>query len=150
MGNNMLQKAIQFAKLPIILSMIVTPVRFSLELLGLPDYAIFLIGLLWLTIGYAIYWGVKHFKEDNPYKLLLLILVIFSPISRIPVFLLWWIDTTWDIGTHYNIFADWQQALVSQLFYGSLVQIIPGMIIGGIVIYFRRGKLDAGVDKLEN
>ena len=137
----MFRKAFQFAKLPIIISMIVTPVRFSLELIGLPDYAIFLIGLLWLTIAYSIYWGIKNFGEENSYTLLLLVLVIFSPISRIPVFLLWWIDTTWQIGTHYNIFLDWKQALVSQLFYGSLVQIIPGFIIGSITIKIKQSRL---------
>jgi hypothetical protein len=137
----MLKKAFKFAKLPILISMILTPIRFSLELIGLPEFAIFLIGLLWLTIAYSIYWGVKNFDESNPYKLLLLILVIFAPISRIPVFILWWIDTTWKIGTHYNIFTDWGQALVGQLFYGSLIQIIPGSIIGSIVLKLKLNKL---------
>ena len=137
----MFQKAYNYAKYPIIISLILTPIRFSLELLGLPDFAIFLVGLLWLTLAYAIYFGLKHFDEVNPYKLLFFILILFAPISRIPVFLLWWIDTTWEIGTHYNIFSSWDQALIGQLFYGSLIQIIPGFILGAITLKLKQKNL---------
>ena len=134
----MLQKALKLVKLPIIIAVVLTPIRFSLELAGLPVSVIFILGLLWLTIAVSIYWGLKLFNQENPYKLLLLSLVIFSPISRIPVFLFWWIDTTWAIGTHYNIFDNWSQALIGQLFYGALIQIIPGFIIGSIIIAIKR------------
>lgn len=50
--------------------------------------------------------------SQYPYRLLLLSLVIFSPPSRFPVFVAWWITKTWKLGTHYDIFDNWEQALV--------------------------------------
>ena len=76
--------------------------------------------------------------EAHPYRLLWLSLSFFSPLSRLPVFLLWWITTTWGLGTHYNIFDSWDQALVGQLFYGSLLQIIPGGMLGSLTLAIRR------------
>jgi len=131
-------RAFSLAKTPVLIAMFVTPIRFFLELAGLPENAIFIIGLLWLTLVAAVYWGFKLFDEDDPYQLLLLSLVIFSPISRIPVFVLWWITTTWELGTHYNIFDNWVQALVGQLVYGSLVQIIPGFLLGSLTLAIMR------------
>ena len=126
--------ALKLATIPIIISLIVTPVRFALELAGIPEVYIFLIGLLWLTIACSIFWANKLVSQENPYRILLLCLLIFSPISRVPVFILWWITKTWELGTHYDIFDNWSQALVGQLFYGSLVQIIPGFIIGSLTV----------------
>jgi len=131
----LLHRAFHLAKTPIIIAMFVTPIRYSLELLGLPENVIFIIGLLWLTLGYAIYWGIKLYNEKRSYLLLLLSLMIFSPISRIPVAVLWWIDTKWEIGTHYGLYFDnWLQALLNHLVYGSLVQIIPGFFLGSITL----------------
>jgi len=128
-------RAFHLAKTPIIIAMFVTPIRYFLELLGLPENVIFIIGLLWLTLGYAIYWGIKLYNEKRSYLLLLLSLMIFSPISRIPVAVLWWIDTKWEIGTHYGLYFDnWLQALLNHLVYGSLVQIIPGFLLGSITL----------------
>lgn len=61
LGNSqgVLQQAFHFAKIPIIISLFLTPARFLLELAGLPEYAIFIIGLLWLTLAFSIYWGIK-------------------------------------------------------------------------------------------
>jgi len=73
---------------------------YTLELLGLPENVIFIIELLYLTLGLVIYWSIKLYKERAPYLLLLLFLIIFSPISRIPVAVMWWIDTKLEIGTH--------------------------------------------------
>lgn len=126
--------AIRLAKTPILIAMFVTPVRFFLELAGIPENVIFIIGLLWLTLAFAVYLGIKLCDEKHPYQLLLLSLFVFSPISRIPVFVLWWITKTWELGTHYNIFDNWVQALVGQLFYGSLVQIIPGFLMGSLIL----------------
>jgi hypothetical protein len=123
----------------------ITPVRFGLELAGVPDVYVFLIGLLWLTLAYSIYWGVKLVNQEHSCRILLLTLLIFSPISRIPVFILWWITKTWELGTHYDIFDNWTQALIGQLFYGSLVQIIPGFILGSLTIVtirLRKGRKD--------
>jgi len=125
-----------------IIAWIVTPVRFSLELAGIPEIYIFLIGLLWLTLACSIYWASKLRTNESPFLTLLACLVIFSPISRIPVFILWWITKTWELGTHYDIFDNWTQALVGQLFYGSLIQIIPGFLIGSVALWFFRSRAD--------
>ncbi|MCK5470639.1 MAG: hypothetical protein KAI99_19080 [Cyclobacteriaceae bacterium] len=134
----MFLQALHLAKIPVLIAMFVTPVRFFLELAGLPENIIFIIGLLWLTMAIAVYWGIKLFEEEHPYLLILLSLIIFSPISRIPVFLLWWITKTWELGTHYNIFDNWSQALIGQLVYGSLVQIIPGFILSSLTLAIMR------------
>ena len=122
------------------IAMVITPVRFSLELAGVPTAYVFLFGLLWLALGFSIYWGVRLSGEARPYRLLWLSLALFSPVSRIPVFLLWWIDTTWGIVTHYDIFDSWGQAFMGQFFYGSLLQIIPGGILGSLTLAIRRAR----------
>jgi len=132
--KEMFLRALSLAKTPVLIALLVTPIRFLLELAGLPENVIFIIGLLWLTLVIAVYWGIKLFNEKHPYQLLLLSLVIFSPISRIPVFVLWWVTKTWKLGTHYDIFDNWAQALVGQLVYGSLVQIIPGFLLGSLTL----------------
>jgi hypothetical protein len=134
------QRAFSLAKTPIIIAMLVTPIRFSLELAGLPENVIFIIGLLWLTLVFAVYWGIKLYNEKHAHLLLLLSLIVFSPISRFPVFVLWWVTTKWELGTHYNIFDNWIQALIGQLVYGSLVQIIPGFLLGSLTLAIMRNK----------
>lgn len=131
----LLKHALRLAKTPILIALFVTPIRFFLELAGLPDSAIFIIGLLWLTLAFAIYWGIKLYDKERPYLLLLFSLLIYSPISRFTVFVLWWITKKWDLGTHYSYFYDhWVQALINHVVYGSLVQIIPGFILGSITL----------------
>ncbi len=126
-----LQQAIYYAKAPIIIALILTPVRYCLELLGLPENAIFIIGLLWLTLGFAIYLGIKIAMHKKAFKILLLSLLIYSPISRIPVAILWWVDTKWEIGTHYGLYYDnFGKALLNHVIYGSLVQLVPGFLLG--------------------
>ena len=139
----MFLRALSLAKTPVLIAMFVTPIRFFLELAGLPENVIFIIGLLWLTLVFAVYWGIKLSTEEHPYQILLLSLVIFSPVSRIPVFVLWWITKTWKLGTHYDIFDNWVQALVGQLVYGSLVQIIPGFILGSLTLAFMQYRKSA-------
>ena len=136
----MFQRALRLAALPVMISLFVTPVRFFLELAGIPEIYIFLIGLLWLTLAFAVFWGIRLYAEEHPYRLLLLSLVLFSPPSRFPVFVLWWITKTWGLGTHYDIFDSWDQALVGQLVYGSLVQIIPGSLLGSLTLAIKRHK----------
>ena len=141
LGNmqRLLQKAFHLAIIPIIISLFLTPVRFLLELVGLPEYAIFIIGLLWLTLAFSVFWGIKVYTENQPYLLLLLSLVIFSPISRLTVVVAWWIDTKWEIGTHYGLYFDnWAQSLLNQGVYGALVQIIPGFLLGSMTIAIMR------------
>ena len=133
--EEMFQRALGLAKTPIIIALFVTPIRFFLELGGLPENVTFIVGLLWLTLAFAIYWGIKLYNERHPYLILLLSLIIFSPISRFPVSVLWWIDTRWEIGTHYNLYFDsFTQATFQQVVYGSLTQIIPGFILGALTI----------------
>jgi len=133
------KRALRLVKTPILIAFILTPIRFSLELAGLPESVIFIIGLLWLTLAFAIYWGIKLFNEKNAYLILLLSLCIFSPISRFPVAILWWIDTKWEIGTHYSLYFDnFVQATFQQVVYGSLIQLIPGFLLGAITIAIMR------------
>lgn len=54
------------------------------------------------------------------------------------MFVLWWITKTWELGTHYDIFGNWGQALVGQLVSGSLVQIIPGGLLGSVILAIKR------------
>ena len=135
------KRALLLSKSQVLISLVLTPIRFSLELAGLPEGAIFIIGLLLLTLGFAIYWGIKLYKEKYAYLILLLSLAIFSPISRLPVAVLWWIDTKWDIGTHYSLYFDnFAQAIFQQVVYGSLIQLIPGFLLGAIIIAIMRHK----------
>ena len=92
-----------------------------------------MIGLLWLTLGFSVYWSIKWYQKPNFLIILLLSLCIYSPISRIPVAIAWWIDVNWQLGTHYGLyFNTFGQVLLNHVFYGALVQIIPGFIIGAI------------------
>jgi hypothetical protein len=133
------QRAFNLAKAPIIISMFVTPTRYFLELAELSENVIFIIGLLWLALAFSVYWGIKLYNENHRYLLLLLSLIIFSPISRIPVSILWWIDTRWEIGTHYGIYFDnFAQAFFQQVVYGSLIQIIPSFLLGSLTLAIMR------------
>lgn len=135
------QRSLHLAKTPMLIALILTPIRFLLELVGLPERVIFIIGLLWLTLGFAIYWGIKLYNNKNAYLILLLSLAIYSPISRFPVALLWWVDTRWEIGTHYSLyFENFAQATFQQMVYGSLTQLIPGFLLGAIIIAIMRYK----------
>lgn len=135
------KQACCLAKPPIIIAMFVTPIRFFLELMGLPENVIFIVGLLWLTLGFSIYWGIKLWNENHSHLLLFLSLIIFSPVSRVTVFVFWWIDHRWEIGTHYGFYFDnWVQALLNQVVYGALVQIIPGFLLGSITLAIMKNR----------
>ncbi|UCE93089.1 MAG: hypothetical protein JSV73_09770 [Flavobacteriaceae bacterium] len=139
--QTLFQEAIHHAKTPVIIALFLTPVRFTLELLGVPENFIFIVGLLWFTIGISIYWGIRFYQNERFLKLLLLSLVIYSPISRIPVAMAWWIDTNWQLGTHYGLYFDtFGQILLNQVFYGSLLQIIPGFITGSIAFVIMQNR----------
>ena len=134
----LIRRALRLAAWPVLIALFITPIRFFLELAGVPTVYVFPFGLLWLSLGLSIYWGFRLSGEAHPHRLLWLSLAFFSPPSRFPVFLLWWITTTWGLGTHYDIFDSWDQALVGQLFYGSLLQIIPGGLLGSAALAIRR------------
>jgi len=79
---------------------------------------------------------------------MLLALSIFAPISRVPVALFWWIDTHWEIGTHYGwYFTSWPQALLNHVVYGALVQIIPGMLIGSLTLMLMQLRKAKAINK---
>ena len=138
------QRAFNLAKAPIIISLFVTPTRYFLELAGFPENVIFIVGLLWLALAFSVYWGIKLYNEKQSYLLLLLSLIIFSPVSRFTVFVVWWIDTKWAIGTHYGLYFDnWVQALLNHVVYGALVQIIPGFLLGSMTLAFMRYRKSA-------
>ena len=149
--KSILQEAVSYAKAPIIISLLLTPVRYCLELIGLPEYAIFIIGLLWLTLGFAIYLGIKVYNKKKAMAILLLSLVVFSPFSRVPVAILWWVDTKWEIGTHYGLyFNSFGEALLNHAVYGSLVQIIPAFILGVITMAIMRKRKGLKINTQEN
>lgn len=137
---NLVKYSWQLVKFPVVVALLITPTRFGLELAGVPDYLVFPIGLLWWSLAVSVYWATKHYSYPSPHKLLLLSLLILALISRIPVFILWWITKTWHIGTHYDIFDNWTQAFIGQFFWGPIIQVIPSMIIASIVIAVKRNK----------
>ena len=139
--HGVLKKAFHLAKTPILISFFLTPVRFLLELAGLPEYAIFLLGLLWLTLAFSVYWGFLLYHKLNAFLLLFVSLLIYSPISRLTVVAAWWVDTRWEIGTHYGLYFDnLTQTFLNQGVYGALIQIIPGFALGSITIGIIRYK----------
>ena len=140
----MTKRALKLAAVPALIALFITPARFFLELAGVPTIYVFLIGLLWLTLAFSIYWGFILSAEEHPYLLLLLSLLFFSPVSRIPVFVMWWITKTWELGTHYDIFDNGEQALIGTLVLGSLIQIIPGFLCGSLTLSIKRRKARSG------
>lgn len=125
----------QIVKTPILLGLLITPIRFGLELLEIPDKYIFLIGLLWFSLGLSIYWGIKHYRDQKPLLLIAYCLIILSLVTRIPVSLLWLLESKFQIGTHYGLFFEsFPQALLNQVIYGSLIQLIPGIILSATTI----------------
>ncbi len=139
--KSLFQQALALSKTPIVIAFFLTPIRYSLELIGVPENFIFIIGLLWLTLGISIYWGMTLYDEKQFLSLLLLSLMIYSPISRFPVALAWWVDTNWELGTHYGLyFNNFGQVLLNQVIYGSLIQIIPGFLLGSITFAIIRQK----------
>lgn len=138
-SKEMFLEALRLSKMPIIISLYVTPLRFLLELCGLPENAIFFIGLLWLTLAFAVYWGILLYNEKRPYLLILLSLIIYSPVSRLTVIIAWWVDKRWEIGTHYGLYFDhWVQALLNHVVYGAIVQIIPGFLLASVILAIMR------------
>jgi hypothetical protein len=139
--STMILQVLQIIKIPVMISWLITALRFVLELVKIPEHFIFFIGLLWFTLGCSIYWAIKFHSKKQFYLLFILALLIFSPLSRIPVALAWWIDTYWQLGTHYGFYFDtFGQVLWNQVFYGTLVQIIPGAIIGALTFAIIRQK----------
>ena len=134
----MFKRALGLAAWPALISLLVTLARFFGERASLPNAVTFVLGIIWLTFVVAIYWGVKLADDERPYRLLLLSLVVFAVLSRIPVFALWWVTNTWGLGTHYDFTDTLGQALVGQFIFGSLQQILPGAILGWAMLALKR------------
>jgi len=133
--NSLFKEVLELVKIPILLGLLVTPIRFGLEQLGIPEVYIFLVGLLWFSLGLSIYWGFKLEESSKAPLKLFTALLIFSPISRIPVAVLWWLDRKFEMGSHYGLYFDnFPQALLNHVFYGALIQIVPGFILGMITL----------------
>ena len=130
---NQAKKMVQY---PLLIAIFMTLVRFYLECLGIPEHFIFWIGLLWLSLAVSVYWGIKLNNQPKSYATILVALLIFSPISRLPVAIAWWVDTEYQLGTHYGWYFDsFSQVLLNQIIYGSLVQLIPSLILASFVIF---------------
>ncbi len=137
----LLQEAFRLAKSPIIIALFLTPIRFTLEFIGISENYIFLVGLLWLTIGISIFWSIRYHDKKRFLIMLILSLIIYSPISRFPVAIAWLIDTHWELGTHFGLYFDnFGQAVFNQVIYGSLIQIIPGFLLGSITFMIMNQK----------
>ena len=133
----MLKRSLNLAALPALISLFVTLARFFGERAELPSPVTFAIGIIWLTLVVAVFWGLKLAGEENPYRLLFLSLVVFALLSRIPVVALWWITKTYGLGTHYDVFDGWGSALVGQ-FFGALIQIVSGSLLGAATLALKR------------
>ena len=106
----------------------------------MPSPVTFVIGIFWLTLVVAIFWGLKLAEEENPYRLLFTSLLVFALLSRIPVVALWWITKTFALGTHYDVYQGWGSALAAQFVFGTLSQVVPGGAVGAAVLAAKRSQ----------
>ena len=134
----MLQRATSLAVLPALVSFFVTLARFFGERAELPTTVTNIVGIFWLTLVVAIFLGLSLASEESPYRLLFLSLVVFALLSRIPVVVLWWITKTYGLGTHYDVYGGWGSALFAQLVIGTLIQIVPGGLLGAAALAVKR------------
>jgi hypothetical protein len=128
----MAARALKLALLPAAISLLVTIARFFAERAGVPDVFTFWIGITWVAVLAGIYYGFRLVGEPRPYALLALTMLFLGWLSRIPAVVLWWITKTYGLGTHYDVFSGWGQALALQLLLGPLEHLvfgIPGMLI---------------------
>lgn len=131
----------QIVKIPVLIGLLITPIRFGLELLAIPEQYIFFIGLLWYALAMSIYWAIKHYQTPRPLLLITYCLIILSVFTRIPVALLWLFESNYQMGSHYGLFFDnFPQALLNQVVYGSIIQVIPGIILSAITITLIRNR----------
>ena len=134
----MFQRALKLAAWPAVISLFVTLARFFSERAEVPHGVSMAIGIAWLTLIVGIYLGIHLADEERPYGLLLLTLLVFSVLSRIPVVAMWWITTTFGLGTHYDVFPNWGSALAAQFGYGVLQQVVTGGLLGLLAVFIER------------
>ncbi|HXV65065.1 MAG TPA: hypothetical protein VEK15_30500, partial [Vicinamibacteria bacterium] len=107
--------ALRLAGWPALISLLVTIVRFFAERSGVPNPVTFWIGITWVAVATGIYYGFRLVSEERPYALLCLSMVFLGWLSRVPAVILWWITKTYGLGTHYDVFSSWGEALSLQL-----------------------------------
>jgi hypothetical protein len=135
-----LRRPLNLAALPALISLLVTLARFFGERAELPSPVTFVVGIFWLTLVVAFFWGFKLAGEESPYRLLFLSLLVFALLSRIPVIALWWLTKTYGLGTHYDVYGGWGSALSAQLVFGTLTQVVPGSLLGATTLAVKRSQ----------
>lgn len=136
----MLEHALKRAAWPALISLFVTLARFFSERAAMPNVVSNAIGIFWLTLIVAVYLAMRLAKEKRPYSQFFLTLFIFAMLSRIPVIAMWWVTKTYGLGTHYDLFDTWGEALVGQFAFGTLTQMIVGGIVGIIIVRLCAGR----------
>jgi len=132
MRDDLASRALKLAAWPAVISLAVTIARYSAERAGLSDAVTFWLGITWVAVLAGAYYGFRLVAEARPYALLALTMLFLGWLSRIPVVALWWVTKTYGLGTHYDVFAGWGQALALQLLLGPLEHLafgIPGFVI---------------------
>jgi len=132
------EKAWKLARWPAFISVFVTLARFFSERARLPSGVSFLVGIFWLTLFVGIYLGMRLTEDERPYGTLFLTIAVFAVLSRLPVVVLWWVTKTFGLGTHYDVFEGWAQALGAQFVIGVALQVISGGIMGIIALHLKR------------
>jgi len=138
----MARHALKLAAWPAVISLAVTILRFASERAGLPGSVTFWLGITWVAVLTGIYYGFKLVGEDRPYLLLGLTMIFLGWLSRIPAVILWWITKTYGLGTHYDVFGSWTEALSLQLLLGPLEHLAFG-IPGLLILALKRRKMPA-------
>ncbi len=134
----MLERALKGAAWPALISLFVTLARFFSERAAMPNVVSNAIGIFWLTLIVAVCLGIRISKEKRPYGQFFLTLFLFAMLSRIPVIAMWWITKTYGLGTHYDLFDTWGEALAGQFVFGTLTQMVAGGVVGLVVLIVAR------------
>jgi len=133
---------VRIVSMPLLVAWLVTPLRFTLEYIGINENYIFVIGLLWFSLGLAVYWSLKYANRAYALKLLMVLMIVFSPLSRIPVAIAWWFDVEYQLGTHYGWYFDsFHQVLINHMFYGALIQLLPSLLLAALIIKVQNSKV---------
>lgn len=136
-----LERASRLAARPAAISVFITLARFFSERARLPEAVSFFIGITWLTLIVGAYLGIRLADGERPYRILVLSLLVFSLLSRIPVVVLWWITRRYGLGTHYDVFDGWLDALGAQLVWAAF-QVLTGTVLGVAALLLKR-RIDA-------
>ena len=132
------EQAWKLARWPAFISLFVTLARFFSERARIPSGVSFFIGIFWLTLFVGIYLGIRLTENERPYAPLFLSLAVFAFLSRLPGVVLWWVTRTFSLGTHYDVFEGWAQAVGAELVIGVALQVISAGILGIIALHLSR------------